>query len=151
MWAFNSANTSKIVPGICSSSTCTCAFTILRHARLKFWFHFPKELWPCNNDLWPCLWPCEHIVGWQVFCGGLVAKSCPTLWPHELVTHQAPLSMGFSRQEYWSGLPFPSPWDLPNPGIEPRPLHCRQIPYQLSYKGCPDRLELKIHCTVTKL
>ena len=36
------------------------------------------------------------------------------------VGHQAPLSMGFSRQEYWSGLPFPSPGDLPNPGIEPR-------------------------------
>ena len=32
---------------------------------------------------------------------------------------QAPLPMGFSRQEYWSGLPFPSPGDLPNPGIEP--------------------------------
>ena len=39
-----------------------------------------------------------------------------TLWT---VTYQAPLSMGFSRQEYWSGLPFPSPGDLPNPGIEP--------------------------------
>ena len=36
------------------------------------------------------------------------------------VAHQAPLSMGFSRQEYWSGLPFPSPGDLPNPEIEPR-------------------------------
>ena len=51
--------------------------------------------------------------------GGLVAKSCLTLvipW-----TCQAPLSMGFSRQEYWSGLPFPSPGDLPNPGIESRP------------------------------
>ena len=36
------------------------------------------------------------------------------------VTYQAPLSMGFSRQEYWSGLPFPSPGDLPDPGIEPR-------------------------------
>ena len=35
------------------------------------------------------------------------------------VAYQAPLSMGFSRQEYWSGLPFPSPGDLPNPGIEP--------------------------------
>ena len=34
--------------------------------------------------------------------------------------HQAPLSMRFSRQGYWSGLPFPSPGDLPNPGIEPR-------------------------------
>ena len=39
-----------------------------------------------------------------------------TLWT---VTHQAPLSVGFSRQEYWSGLPCPPPGDLPNPGIEP--------------------------------
>ena len=36
------------------------------------------------------------------------------------IAHQAPLSMGFFRQEYWSGLPFPSPGDLPDPGIEPR-------------------------------
>ena len=36
------------------------------------------------------------------------------------VARQAPLSMGFSRQEYWSGLPFPSPEDLPNPEIESR-------------------------------
>ena len=37
------------------------------------------------------------------------------------VAYQAPPSMGFSRQEYWSGLPFPSPGDLPDPGIEPGP------------------------------
>ena len=36
------------------------------------------------------------------------------------VAYKAPPSMGFSRQEYWSGLPFPSPGDLPNPGTEPR-------------------------------
>ena len=36
------------------------------------------------------------------------------------VAHQAPLSVGFSRQEYWSGLPFPSPGDLPDPEMEPR-------------------------------
>ena len=36
-----------------------------------------------------------------------------------MVAYQAPLSTGFSRPEYWSGLPFPSPGDLPNPGIEP--------------------------------
>ena len=40
-----------------------------------------------------------------------------TLWT---TVQQAPQSMGFSRQEYWSGLPFPSPGDLPDPGIEPR-------------------------------
>ena len=50
---------------------------------------------------------------------GLVAKSCLTLVAPWTVAHQAPLSMGFSRQEYWSGLPFPSPEDLPDPGIKP--------------------------------
>ena len=38
------------------------------------------------------------------------------------IAHQAPLSMGFPRQEYWSGLPSPPPGDLPNPGIEPTSL-----------------------------
>ena len=51
--------------------------------------------------------------------GGLVAKSCPTLVTPWTVACQIPLSMGFSRQEYWSGLPFPSPGDLPDPEIEP--------------------------------
>ena len=49
----------------------------------------------------------------------LVAQSCPTLCD-SLDCDQAPLSMGFSRQEYWSGLPCPPPGHLPNPGIEPR-------------------------------
>ena len=49
-------------------------------------------------------------------CRCLVAKSYLTLLR---VTCQAPLSVGFPRQEYWSGLPFPSPGDLPNTGIEP--------------------------------
>ena len=48
-----------------------------------------------------------------------VAQSCPTLCDPCTVAHQVPLSMGFSWQEYWSGLPFPSHGDLPNPGIEP--------------------------------
>ena len=52
--------------------------------------------------------------------GGVVAKSCQTLVTPWTVACQAPLSMGLSRQEYWSGLPFPSPGDLPNPVIEPR-------------------------------
>ena len=47
----------------------------------------------------------------------LVSDSFATLWT---VAHQAPPSMEFSRQEYSSGLPFPSPGDLPNPGIKPR-------------------------------
>ena len=51
-------------------------------------------------------------------CCGLVARSCPTLKIPWTVAHQAPLSMGFSRQKYWSGLPFSSPGDLPAAGIE---------------------------------
>ena len=48
-----------------------------------------------------------------------VTQSCPTFLTPWTVAYQAPLSIGFSRQDYWSGLPFPSPGDLPNPGIEP--------------------------------
>ena len=59
--------------------------------------------------------------------GGSVAELCPTLAAPWTIAHQAPLSMGFSRQEDWSGLPCPSPGDLPDPGL----LHCRQILYQL--------------------
>ena len=53
-----------------------------------------------------------------IVTGDLVAKSCSTLATSWTVAHQVPLSMGFSRQEYWGGLPFPSPGDLPDPGIE---------------------------------
>ena len=52
--------------------------------------------------------------------GGLVTKSRPTLVTPWTVAYQAPLSMGFFRQEYWSGLPFLYPGDLPDPGIRPR-------------------------------
>ena len=45
-----------------------------------------------------------------------MSNSFATLWT---VAHQAPLSMGFFRQEYWSGLSLPSPGDLPDPGVEP--------------------------------
>ena len=51
--------------------------------------------------------------------GGLVAKSCLTLETPWTVARLTRLSMEFSRQEYQSGLPFPSPGDLPNPGIKP--------------------------------
>ena len=50
----------------------------------------------------------------------LVTPSCPTLCDPMDYSHQVPLSMAFSRQEYWSGLPFPPPGDLPDPGTEPR-------------------------------
>ena len=49
-------------------------------------------------------------------CACIVAQPCPTLWT---VARQVPLSLGFSRQEYWSGLPSPPPGNLPDPGIDP--------------------------------
>ena len=52
--------------------------------------------------------------------GGLAAQSCLTLATQWTVARQAPLSMGFSRQECWSGLPLASPGDLPDPGIKSR-------------------------------
>ena len=55
-----------------------------------------------------CMCELSHLSQLQLFA---------TLWT---VAHQAPLSMEFSRQDYWSGLPFPSPGKLPNPGTEPR-------------------------------
>ena len=59
------------------------------------------------------------IVCVYVLCCFSRLRLFATLW---IIAHQAPLSMWFSRQEYWSGLPCPPPGDLPNPGIEPTPL-----------------------------
>ena len=64
-----------------------------------------------------------------------------TLWT---VAHQPPPSMGFSRQEYWSGLPFPSPGDLPDPGIEPRSpaLQADALPSEPPGKPADTRMRL---------
>ena len=61
------------------------------------------------------------LMSYVCICVKLL-QSCQTLCNPLTVAHQAPLSMGFSRQEYWSGLPFPSPGDLSSPGIEPSSL-----------------------------
>ena len=58
-----------------------------------------------------------YEYGWKWKLSRSVVSDSATPWT---VAHQAPPSMGISRQEYWSGLPFPSPGDLPDPGIEPR-------------------------------
>ena len=75
--------------------------------------------------------------------GGLVAQSCPTLGTPWTVAHQAPLSMGFPKQEYWGGLPFPSPGDLPDPGIKPRSpaLQADSLPTKLW--GKPQRKNME--------
>ena len=61
---------------------------------------------------------CQHGLACRLLCGPptcVCTQLLATLW---IVVHQAPLSMGFSRQEYWSGLPFPPAGDVPDPGIE---------------------------------
>ena len=78
----------------------------------------------------------------------LVAQLCLTLHdPMDCIACQVPLSMEFSRQEYWSGLPFPSPGDLANPGIEPGSptLHVYSLPSEppgtpISYLRSLDKL-----------
>ena len=59
-----------------------------------------------------------HVVSSQPGWFLCVTQSCPTLCNPMDLAHQVPLSMELSRQEYWSGLPFPSPGDLPDPGIK---------------------------------
>ena len=81
-----------------------------------------------NESKPPSAAPKSTQPKWNRVCV-LVAQSwltlCNTPWS---VAHQTPLSMWFSRQEYWSGLPFPSPGDLPDPEIKPGSL------YHLSYQ-----------------
>ena len=80
----------------------------------------------------------EHIY-YEIYIFFKSVNSSPTLETLWTVAHQAPLSMGFSRQEYWSGLPFLFPGYLLNPGIKPAspalqvdslPLNHMGIPYE---------------------
>jgi len=90
---------------LCSCDTCGDKFNQL----VGLWvFLTPLYLYPAAQK--------QAML--QFYHGSLVAKSCLTLVTPWTVAHQAPPSMGFSRQEYWSGLPCPPPGDPPNPGIE---------------------------------
>ena len=67
-----------------------------------------------------------------------LSQSCLTLCnPMDYIFHQAPLSIEFSRQEYWSGLPFPSSWDLPDLGIEPWSLALYWLLFLVLYHQIP--------------
>ena len=68
----------------------------------------------------------------------VISQSCPTLCNPRTGAHQAPLSMGFSRQECWSALPCPSPGNLPDPETEPRSpeLKAMQSKFEPSVKAC---------------
>ena len=72
-----------------------------------------------------------------------------SLQPHGPWPTQTRLSMGFSRQECWSGVPYPSPGDLPDPGTEPASLHCTQIIYCLSHQE--SRRKIQSDLSITKI
>ena len=82
-------------------------------------------------------------------CCYLVAKSCPTLFATLwMVVCQAPLSMGFPRQEYWSGVPFPPTGTLPVPRMEVVSLVLQMDSLLLSHQGsqsCPLPIFKRIH------
>ena len=76
---------------------------------ISWWWH-TTDLWVGDWSMW---------IGHQRLLTVCVCSVLSdSLWPPWTVAHQAPLSIEFSRQEYWSGLPFPTPEDHPNPGIK---------------------------------
>ena len=77
-----------------------------------------EDYWENENTLRDVIMDmCDYVK-----VKALVAQSClPLCDPMDSSLHQAPPSMGFSRQKHWSGLPFPSLGNLPDSGIEPRP------------------------------
>ena len=79
---------------------------------------------------------CGTYIQWCVGGGGLVTKLRPPLVTPWATAHQAPLSMGFSRQEHWSGLPFPS-GDLLDQGIEPGPSALQAVSLPTEPPGKP--------------
>ena len=92
-----------LVPG--KSLSCLCSI-------LWWWWLLFRDLW-----LFPGL-PADHLSPFLAcVCLGELSRA-PLFATPGTAAHQAPLSMEFSRQEYWSGLPFPSPGDLPSPGIK---------------------------------
>ena len=91
--------------------------------------HLPELMSTSVQFVWPSLayllldtgspestWSAQHLCVHVCSAASACVQLFVTPWT---VAHQAPLSMGFSRQEYWSGFPCPPPEDLPNPGIKP--------------------------------
>ena len=96
--------------------------------------------------LWTVFW-CMCLHAKLLICVQLFA----TPWT---VVHQAPLSMGFSRQEYWNGLPCPPPGDLPDSGIKPTSLIStrtgRQALYYYHHLGSPTGKKMKEWVVITR-
>ena len=86
-----------------------------------------------------------HYITECVLCALSCSVVSDSLWPHGLQRARLFCPWGFSRQEYWRGLPCPSPGDLPTQGLNPGVLHCRQILYPLSYQGSLEHSSIHEH------
>ena len=129
----------------------TCPSSPSRKAHLLSCDWIPSDSKPCSSHSYACF--SLHFPSFLVLCFhrvvyilmkrknniifSSVAKSCPTLATPWTIALQAPLPMGFSRQEQWSGSPFRSPGDVPNPGIEPGSpaLQADSLPTELQGKN----------------
>ena len=104
----------------------------------------PKKVWAPLLKL-TGLASLRHVGFW--FPGVCVSHSVVSdSAPPWTVPRQAPLSMGFPRQEYWKGLPFPSPGDLPDPGIEPKSPALQADSLLSEPPGFPSRAQTHVLC-----
>ena len=93
-----------------------CHSVVVIDFRLNIWVHFASQFLCVLHSLFRSFGNDFNSHSYQYICvQSLSCSHSEALWP---VACQAPLSMEFSRQEYWSGFPFPSPGDLPDPGFE---------------------------------
>ena len=96
------------------------------------------QIWPLLTFLAPLFLARSDHPSPTCLCAVCCAKSlqlCLTLLDPVDCSPQAPLSVGFSRQEYWSGLPCP-PWDIPDPGVKPKSLNASCIDSQVYFLFC---------------
>ena len=132
------ADTSKNISFFSSKGSCFQSHVSLTYVSILSYISWTSFLWLWNPRDWMsgqqwvnsmcvcvCVCVCMHTHMHTHTHTHTVSKSCQSICDPWTVAHQAPLSMGFPRQEYWSGLPFPPPGDLPDPGIEPAsPSYC---------------------------
>ena len=94
-------------------------------SKVIWWRHYFHHVTSHLGNTQRFIWFFNEVCTPQVWCRMCMCsavQSCPTLCAPWTIAHQVPLSMALSKQEYWHGLPFLSPGDLPDPGIEPASL-----------------------------
>ena len=109
------------------------------------------QSWKENRKVW------AHLAGQLLLCCGFCCHKLSRFYHVQLfvtfwiVACQAPVSMGFSKQEYWSGLPCPSPGDLPGPGIEPVSLISPALAGRFFTTRLPGKLLLLLLCRFSRV